>query len=127
MQYSTDERIGRNVGQDADLAYVNERGIKIERGMLEQWPVGTCARCAGTIFNAPFLSASEPGEFCSRECRDANKAKRAGGRPKLNKKQKLASKEARREYQRDHKRGERAKVSTKNPLQITETKEVKSA
>lgn len=127
MQFSTDARIGRNVSEVADLAYIMEKGLKIARGTSEQWPIGTCSRCEGTIFNAPFLSSTEVGEFCSRVCHNVNKQVRAGGRPKLNKREQLKSKEARKVYARNHKRASRAGVSTKNPSQLIETKEVKSA
>lgn len=40
----------------------------------EPWIVGECSRCGGPIKDAPFLSATKVGEFCSRECRDAAKA-----------------------------------------------------
>lgn len=89
---------------------------------VERWPVGCCSRCRGVIYDAPFRSLSEFGDFCSRECRDANKATRAGGRPKLNKRDKLAAKAARKVYERDYKRASRASVSTNNPLQLVESK-----
>src|SRR5258707_10123050 len=63
------------------------RYARLQKNMLKGraaksgWVVGKCSRCHGAIHNAPFLSASEPGEFCSRDCRDSrnqeSKARRA--------------------------------------------------
>lgn len=92
----------------------------------ERWPVGCCSRCHGVIYNAPFRSLTEFGDFCSRECRDAHKTKRAGGRPKLNKREQLKSKTSRKEYQRYLMRKRRSTVLAKNPSQLIETKEVKN-
>lgn len=89
---------------------------------VERWPVGCCSRCRGVIYDAPSRSLSEFGDFCSRECRDANKATRAGGRPKLNKREKLAARAARKGYQRDLMRERRATALAKNPLQLVESK-----
>jgi hypothetical protein len=58
-----------SVGKTDDEAYTAEKGIRLNE-TLKGWPVGTCFRCSSTIHNAPFLSKSEPGEFCSRTCRD---------------------------------------------------------
>ncbi len=73
-----------NLSKDADAAFMRElqepdapRYARLQKNMLRGraaksgWIVGTCARCHGHIYNAPFLSASEPGEFCSRDCRDS--------------------------------------------------------
>ena len=73
-----------NVSKEADAAFMRElqesnapRYARLHKNMLKGraansgWIVGKCARCNGHIFNAPFLSACEPGEFCSRDCRDS--------------------------------------------------------
>lgn len=73
-----------NVSREADAIFMRElqesdapRYARLQKNMLKGravksgWIVGTCARCHGQIYNAPFLSASEPGEFCSRDCRDS--------------------------------------------------------
>jgi hypothetical protein len=73
-----------NVSKEADPAFIREvqesdapRYARLQKNMLRGrtaksgWIVGTCARCHGYIYNAPFLSASERGEFCSRDCRDS--------------------------------------------------------
>ena len=72
-----------NVSKEADAAFMRElqesdpqRYARLQKNMLKGravksgWIVGTCTRCHGQIYNAPFLSASEPHEFCSRDCRD---------------------------------------------------------
>src|SRR5262249_34862572 len=64
-----ENRLPSNVGKTADEVYIAEKGIRLKE-TLKGWPVETCSRCSGTIHNAPFLSKSEPGEFCSRRCRD---------------------------------------------------------
>jgi hypothetical protein len=88
------ESLQMNVSKDADVAFMRELQesdapsyARLHKNMLKGraaksgWVVGTCARCQGHIYNAPFLSASEPGEFCSRDCRDSrpqeNKTRRA--------------------------------------------------
>jgi hypothetical protein len=85
------ESLRMNVSKDADAAFVRElqesdapRYARLQKNMLRGqaaksgWIVGTCARCYGHVYNAPFLSASE---FCSRDCRDSrpqeNKARTA--------------------------------------------------
>ena len=69
-----DSRLPMNVRPEADATYIAEKGLRIGPVTLISWAVGTCSRCGGVIHNAPFLSATECGEFCSRECRDAGKA-----------------------------------------------------
>lgn len=77
------ESLQMNVSKDADAAFMRElqdsdapRYARLHKNMLKGraaksgWIVGKCARCQRAIYNAPFLSASEPGEFCSRDCRD---------------------------------------------------------
>jgi hypothetical protein len=64
-----ESRLPMNGGKAADEVYMVEKGIRLTE-TLKGWPVGTCSRCSGTINNAPFLSKAEPGEFCSRKCRD---------------------------------------------------------
>jgi hypothetical protein len=71
-----EERLPMNVSTAANEAYMAEKGIRLKEA-LTGWPVGTCSRCSDVIHNAPFLSKSEPGEFCSRKCRDLQK--RNGG------------------------------------------------
>ena len=64
-----ENRLPMNVSKAADEVYMVEKGIRLN-ATLKGWPVGQCSRCAGTIYNAPFLSKAETGEFCSRKCRD---------------------------------------------------------
>jgi hypothetical protein len=71
-----------NVSAEADAAYIAEKGLSLGPITLKSWPVGTCARCSGAIHNAPFLSNTEPGEFCSSNCRDSSKHTAKRGRPK---------------------------------------------
>jgi hypothetical protein len=49
---------------------------------MKGWSVGTCSRCSATIYNAPYFSKSEDGEFCSKECRTGKQPERRGGRPR---------------------------------------------
>jgi hypothetical protein len=73
-----------NVSKEADAAFMRElqecdapRYARLQKNMLKGrapksgWIVGRCTRCQCAVYNAPFLSASEPGEFCSRDCRDS--------------------------------------------------------
>src|SRR5713101_8359660 len=84
MQLSADSPSGPNVAKQKDIAFMREleendpkrlarlygNVLKIS-GNKAGWIVGKCSRCHGHILNAPFLvSADEPGEFCSRACRD---------------------------------------------------------
>ena len=64
-----DSRLPINVSQTADEAYMAEKEIRLSE-TFKGWLVGTCSRCSGTIHNGPFLSKAEPGQFCSRKCRD---------------------------------------------------------
>lgn len=70
-----DTRLPMNVSAEADADYVAEKGLRIGPVALKSWPVGTCTRCGGTIHNAPFLGNKEPGESCSRVCRDNGELK----------------------------------------------------
>jgi hypothetical protein len=74
IEHRGDTRLPMNVSAEADAAYIAEKRLRIGPVTLTSWPVGTCSRCGGVIRNAPFLSNTEPGEYCSRECRDAGKA-----------------------------------------------------
>ena len=67
-----DTRLPMNVRKEADEAYVADKGLKSGPTILKSWPIGACSRCRGMIHNAPYLSASGPGKFCSRECRDGD-------------------------------------------------------
>jgi hypothetical protein len=60
--------IPANVGLAADEAYTAEKGIQTKRPPMDAWPIGSCARCAGVIHNAPFAKAGK--KYCSRSCRD---------------------------------------------------------
>ena len=84
-----------NVSKVADAAFIRElqehdapRYARLHKNMLKGraaksgWMVGKCSRCQGTIHNAPFLSASEPGEFCSRDCRDSRPQEVQSRRPR---------------------------------------------
>jgi hypothetical protein len=84
-----------NVSKDADAAFMRElqecdapRYARLQKNLLKGraaksgWIVGKCTRCQGAIYNAPFLSASEPGEFCSRDCRDACRQETKTRRPR---------------------------------------------
>ena len=92
--WASGESLQMNVSKEADTAFMRElqdvdapRYARLQKNMLKGraaksgWIVGKCARCEGHIYNAPFLSASEAGEFCSRNCRDSrpqkNKTRRA--------------------------------------------------
>src|SRR6476661_920623 len=69
----------RPFSKAADESYMAERGIRLNE-TLTRWRVGTRSRCFGTIHNAPFLSKSEPGQFCSRTCRDVQNETETKGR-----------------------------------------------
>jgi len=77
------ETLQMNVSKEADAALMRElqdgdpiRFARLHKNMLKGravksgWVVGRCVRCQENIHNTPFLSASEPGEFCSHDCRD---------------------------------------------------------
>lgn len=72
MRHRGDTRLPMNVCKEADEAYVVDKGLKLGPTILKSWPVGVCTRCHGVIHNAPYLSATEPGKFCSRSCRDGD-------------------------------------------------------
>jgi hypothetical protein len=115
-----------NVSKEADEFFVAElrrtdprRYANLIRNMGrvelgERWPVGTCQRCAGTIYNAPFVR--DGLEYCSRACRDTVAGSgRKPGRPRLGKKEQAESSKRRREYQRElmHSRRKSRKIQTK--------------
>jgi hypothetical protein len=79
------ESLQMNVSKEADAAFMcglqesdAPRFARLHKNMLKGraaksgWIVGKCSLCQGHIYNAPFLSANEPGEFCSRGCRDSH-------------------------------------------------------
>ena len=63
-----------NVRPEADAAYVSEKGLRSGNERM--------SRCSETIYNAPYLSKSEDGEFCSKECRTEEQSVPRGGRPR---------------------------------------------
>jgi hypothetical protein len=71
-----------NVRPEADGVYISEKGLRSGNERMKRWPVGTCSRCSATIHNAPYLSPSEPGAFCSKECRTEQQPVTRGGRPR---------------------------------------------
>ena len=72
IRHRGDTRLPMNVRKEADEAYVADKGLKLGPTILKSWPIGACSRCRGTIHNAPLVSKTEPGKFCSRECRDGD-------------------------------------------------------
>ncbi len=125
-----------NVSKEADVAFMRElqdddpvRFARLHKNMLKGqaaksgWIVGTCARCQGHIHNAPFLTAREPGEFCSRDCRDAGKdAGKTAGRPRLTAKQRAESHVNRLAYQKNLMRDRRhSALAKKSPQPIEST------
>ena len=117
MRHRGDTRLPMNVSAEADAAYITEKGLKLGPTILKSWPIGICSRCHGVIRNAPYLSATGPGKFCSRECRDAGKTVVRRGRPRLTPKQQRESEANRRRYQRNLMRNRRASVLAKNSPQ----------
>jgi hypothetical protein len=128
-----------NVSKEADSALMRElqdgeapRYARLHKNMLKGraaksgWMVGTCARCRGHIHNAPFLSASEPGEFCSRDCRTGNRKTRRG-RPRLSPKQRAESRANRLAYQKKLMRDRRDSALAKNCPQPIENTNVTGA
>jgi hypothetical protein len=75
-------RLPSSVNTGADAVYISEKGLRSGNERMKRWPVGTCSRCSATIYNAPYLSQSEPGEFCSKECRTEVEPAPRGGRPR---------------------------------------------
>jgi hypothetical protein len=71
-----------NVRPEADAVYISEKGLRSGNDRMKRWPVGTCSRCLETIYNAPYLSQTEDGEFCSKECRTEKQSVPRGGRPR---------------------------------------------
>ena len=110
-----------NVRPEADAAYISEKGLRSGNEQMKRWPVGTCSRCSETIYNAPYLSKSEDGEFCSHSCRGANPLNAKLGRPRLTATQRKRSESKRLDYQRDLMRSRRGSALAKNPFQPIET------
>ena len=67
LQKRGDGRLPTNASAEQDQSYLAEKKIRLVEKM-KGWPVGTCSRCSGVIHNAPYLSRTEAGEFCSRRC-----------------------------------------------------------
>jgi len=109
-----------NVSVEADAAYIAEKKLKVGPVILKSWPIGICSRCHGVIHNAPFLSNLEPGEFCSRECRDAGKTDVRRGRPRLTPKQRKESKVKRLAYQKNLMQKRRDSALAKKSPQLIE-------
>ena len=126
IEHRGESRLPMNVSAESDAAYIAEKGLKLGPIVLKSWPVGTCTRCQGVIHNTPFLSKTEPGEFCSRECRDAGRIVRRG-RPRLTRKQRAESKAKRLEYQRNLMRERRDNVLAKNCPQPIENADIAGA
>ncbi len=124
IEHRGESRLPMNVSAEADAAYIAEKDLKLGPVILKSWPVGTCNRCQGVIHNAPFLSNAEPGEFCSRECRDEGRSRTRMGRPKLTPKQRSASASKRLDYQRTLMRERRDPVLAEKSLQPTENANV---
>ena len=127
IEHRGDSRLPMNVSAEADAAYVADKGLKVEPVALESWPVGTCTRCGGVIHNAPFLSSTESGEFCSRRCRDAGKTVVQRGRPRLTPRQRAKSKAKRLAYQKNLMQKHRVAVLANNSRQPIESTAVTDA
>ncbi|SRR5712692_5184666 len=119
-------RLPMNVSAESDAAYVADKGLKLGPVILKSWPIGSCSRCHGIIHDAPFLSTGEPGEFCSRDCRDAGKAVAKRGRPRLTPKQRKKSEAKRLAYQKNLMRDCRDSALAKNSPQPVENTSVTS-
>lgn len=52
-------------------AYLDTENQRLRIG---RWVVGVCTECRGNVLNAPFLSSTRAGSFCSRSCRDQTAA-----------------------------------------------------
>src|SRR5712672_679502 len=72
-----------NLSYEADTAFMDElartdeqryRRLVPDLGSMERWKVGTCSQCGTTIHDAPFLSSTRDGKFCSRVCRNSDSA-----------------------------------------------------
>ncbi len=120
-------RLPMNVSAEADATYIAEKRLRIGPLILKSWPIGTCSRCHGVIHDAPFLGNEEPGEFCSRNCRDAGKAAAKRGRPRLTPKQRKESKANRLAYQKNLMRDRREAVLANNSPQPVENANVADA
>jgi hypothetical protein len=123
IEHRGNKRLPTNVSPEADAAYIAEKGLRI--GPVT--PVGTCSRCHGVIHDAPFLSTTVSGEFCSRECRDAGKVIVKRGRPRLTQKQRNESEAKRLAYQRNLMQKRRDSVLAENCPQPIEGTSVTDA
>jgi len=119
-------RLPMNVSVEADAAYIAEKKLKLGPVVLKSWPIGNCSRCHGVIHDAPFLSNVKPGQFCSRNCRDAGKTARRG-RPRLTPKQRSESEAKRLAYQKNLMRDRRDSALAKNCPQPIENAKVANA
>jgi len=120
-------RLPMNVSAEADATYIAEKKLNVGPVVLKSWPIGNCSRCHGVIHDAPFLSNTEPGEFCSKECRDAGKTDVRRGRPPLTPKQQKESKVNRRRYQKNLMQNRREAALANNSPQPVESSGVTDA
>src|SRR6266404_2799969 len=79
-----------NVSNEADASFMDElartdeqryRRLVPDSGSMEHWKVGACSQCGAAILDAPFLSSTRGGKFCSRICRDSDSAVGTARRP----------------------------------------------
>jgi hypothetical protein len=127
IEHRGDARLPMNVSAEADAACIAEKGLRIGPVTLTSWSVGMCSRCSGVIHDAPFLSTTVSGEFCSRECRDAGKVIVKRGRPRLTAKQQKKSEAKRLAYQRNLMQKRRDSVLAENCPQPIEGTSVTDA
>ena len=127
IEHRGESRLPMNVNTESDAAYIAEKKLKIGPVILKSWPVGICSRCHGVIHDAPFLSNEEPGEFCSRNCRDAGKVAAKRGRPRLTPKQRKESKAKRLAYQKNLMQKRRVSALANNCPQPVENANVADA
>jgi len=127
IEHRGETRLPINVSAEADAVYIAEKRLRIGPVVLKSWPIGTCSRCHGVIYDAPFLSSEEPGEFCSHACRDAGKVAAKRGRPRLTPKQRKESEAKRLAYQKNLMRDRREAVLANNCLQPVENGKVADA
>ena len=116
-------RLPMNVSVEADAAYIAEKKLMLGPVVLKSWPIGNCSRCHGVIHDAPFLSNMEPGEFCSKECRDAGRVVKVG-RPRLTPKQRVQSEARRLAYQKSLMQKRRVSALANNCPQPVESTNV---
>jgi hypothetical protein len=122
IEHRGDTRLPMNVSTEADAAYIAEKKLRVGPVIQKSWPIGNCSRCHGVIYNAPFLSNEEFGEFCSHACRDAGRTPAKRGRPRLTPKQRKESEAKRLAYQKNLMRDRRDPVLAKNsphPIEST--------